>query len=70
MNPENVSIEFDTGAQSPLIIVLTETDIRGDLWPDNQPRVTIVQDESDTFYGSNLTLEQAGLLREWLESNI
>ena len=63
------ALEIDTGAQTPLFIGVTDTDIRRKPWPDGH-RISIFQDEGDTFYGSNLTLEQARKVRDWLDNTI
>lgn len=67
MSATEQSIEFNTGAQSPLSFMLSETDIRGNRWREGI-RLTVIQDESDSFHGSNLTREQALELSTWLHN--
>lgn len=64
--PREAYIEFDTGAQSPLSFSLSDTDIRREPWPEGY-RLSVVQDESDTFYGSNLKRENVKRLSDWLQ---
>lgn len=66
MDDDNYTLIFDTGAQSPLSFIVTHTDVRTKPWPDGNPRISVFQDESDTFYGSNLSIEEARLLGNWL----